>query len=67
MRDKRWSRRWGRPAARTAGYEEGTADWVLANEAGWGLPHGGVVIIAGIVAAALFVLTLIMIVRAVTS
>jgi hypothetical protein len=30
----------------------GTADWVLANEAGWGFPHGGVAILAGIIVGA---------------
>lgn len=53
MRDKRRTR--GRPVAydgTAAAYEAGTADWVLANEAGWGFPHGGVVFLAGIVVAA---------------
>ncbi|HEY3334212.1 MAG TPA: hypothetical protein VGK16_03155 [Candidatus Limnocylindrales bacterium] len=37
---------------RVAASRVGTADWVLANEAGWGFPHGGVVFLAGIVVGA---------------
>ena len=53
MRDKRRTMR--RPTAvdpSAPGSRPGTADWILVNEAGWGFPHGGVVILAGIVAGA---------------
>ena len=49
MRDKRRTRRRVAADGKAAADEVGTADWVLANEAGWGLPHGGVAILAGIV------------------
>ena len=49
MRDKRRTRRRVSADPDRAPYEAGTADWVLANEAGWGLPHGLVALFAGIV------------------
>lgn len=52
MRDKRRTRRRVASDGKAATDEVGTADWVLANEADWGLPHGGVVILAGIVVGA---------------
>ena len=52
MRAKRRTRRRVGPDGRAAVDEVRMADWVLANEAGWGLPHGGVVLLAGIVVGA---------------
>lgn len=49
MRDKRRTRRRVAADGTAAADESGTADWVLANEAGWGFPHRGVAILAGIV------------------
>jgi hypothetical protein len=49
MRDKRPTRRRVASDGNAAADEVGTAEWVLANEVGWGLPHGLVAILAGIV------------------
>jgi len=49
MRDKRRIKRRVASDGKAAAYEVGTAQWVLANEVGWGLPHGLVAILAGIV------------------
>ena len=52
MREKlrRIRRRPARRKARTEGMS--TADWVLVNEAGWGVPHGWVAALAGVAVGA---------------
>ena len=52
MRGKRRTRRRVAADGTAVAYGVGTADWVLANEVGWGLPHGGVAILAGIIVGA---------------
>lgn len=52
MRDKRRTRRPVASPGSAAAYQAGTADWVIANEAGWGVPHGGVVLLAGVIVGA---------------
>ena len=52
MRDKRRTRRRVAADDKAAAHEVGTADWVLANEAGWGFPHDSVAILAGIIVGA---------------
>ena len=52
MRDKRRTRRRVAADGKATTGHVGTADWVLANEVGWGLPHGGVAILAGIIVGA---------------
>ncbi len=49
MREKlrRGRRRPTRHKVRTEGMS--TADWVLVNEAGWGVPHGWLAALAGVV------------------
>lgn len=49
MRDKRRTRRRATSHVDGGPYEPGAADWVLANEVGWGVPHGLVALLAGIV------------------
>ncbi len=49
MRDKRRTRRQVASDGKAAADEVGTADWVFANEAGWGFPHGEVATLAGII------------------
>ena len=46
MRNKRRTRRRVDSGGKVAADVVGTADWVLANEVGWGLPHGLVAILA---------------------
>lgn len=52
MRDKRRTRRRVVSDGKAAADEVGTADRVLAIEAGWGYPHVGVAILAAIVVGA---------------
>lgn len=49
QKTRRFSRKRERPPARSA---ESTADWVIENELGWGVPH------VAIAAIAIFVLAL---------
>jgi uncharacterized membrane protein SpoIIM required for sporulation len=44
----------GRPPPRRPARRKGqpTADWLLENEVGWGLPHGIVALLAALVVAA---------------